>query len=125
RKVSARPGQRLFVFQPRDWSGATLSGLGEAMSENHKAISPGEPAKALWMSTLAFTICFAVWTIFAIIGIRIKQDLGLSEAEFGLLIGTPILSGSLVRIVLGIWTGRYGGRLVYVATMLAAALSTF
>ncbi|KQV40551.1 MULTISPECIES: nitrate/nitrite transporter [unclassified Rhizobium] len=95
------------------------------MSENTKAISPGEPAKALWMSTLAFTICFAVWTIFAIIGIRIKQDLGLSEAEFGLLIGTPILSGSLVRIVLGIWTGRYGGRIVYTLTMLAAALSTF
>ncbi|WP_075291393.1 MFS transporter [Pararhizobium arenae] len=95
------------------------------MSENTKAMSPGEPAKALWMSTLAFTICFAVWTIFAIIGIRIKQDLGLSEAQFGLLIGTPILSGSLVRIVLGIWTGRYGGRLVYTLTMLAAALSTF
>jgi NNP family nitrate/nitrite transporter-like MFS transporter len=95
------------------------------MSENTKAMSPGEPAKALWMSTLAFTICFAVWTIFAIIGIRIKQDLSLSEAEFGLLIGTPILSGSLVRIVLGIWTGRYGGRLVYTLTMLAAALSTF
>ena len=60
--------------------------------------------KLLWMSTLAFTICFAVWTLFAIIGIRIKQDLGLTEAEFGLLVGTPILSGSIIRIVLGIWT---------------------
>ncbi|MGQ3275304.1 MAG: MFS transporter [Shinella sp.] len=78
----------------------------------------------MWMSTFAFTICFAVWTIFAIIGIRIKEDLGLSEAQFGLLIGTPILTGSLVRIVLGVWTTRYGGRLVYTLTMLAAALST-
>jgi NNP family nitrate/nitrite transporter-like MFS transporter len=88
-------------------------------------MSAGEPAKALWMSTIAFTLCFAVWTIFAIIGIRIKQDLGLNEAEFGLLVGTPVLTGSLVRIVLGIWTGRYGGRLVYTLTMLAAALATF
>jgi NNP family nitrate/nitrite transporter-like MFS transporter len=77
------------------------------------------------MSTTAFTLCFAVWTIFAIIGIRIKQDLGLNEAEFGLLVGTPVLTGSLVRIVLGIWTGRYGGRLVYTLTMLSAALATF
>jgi NNP family nitrate/nitrite transporter-like MFS transporter len=76
------------------------------------------------MSTFAFTICFAVWTIFAIIGIRIKEDLGLTEAEFGLLVGTPILTGSLVRILLGVWTPRFGGRLVYTLTMLAAAFST-
>ncbi|CAN7464073.1 MFS transporter [Rhizobium sp. LjRoot258] len=90
-----------------------------------QSMSAGEPAKALWMSTIAFTLCFAVWTIFAIIGIRIKEELGLNEAEFGLLIGTPVLTGSLVRIVLGIWTGRYGGRLVYTLTMLAAAVATF
>ncbi|MCH4546970.1 NarK/NasA family nitrate transporter [Rhizobium changzhiense] len=93
--------------------------------EKSQSMSAGEPAKALWISTIAFTLCFAVWTIFAIIGIRIKQDLGLNEAEFGLLVGTPVLTGSLVRIVLGIWTGRYGGRLVYTLTMLAAALATF
>ncbi|ANM10283.1 MULTISPECIES: MFS transporter [unclassified Rhizobium] len=93
--------------------------------EKVQPMSDGEPAKALWISTVAFTLCFAVWTIFAIIGIRIKQDLGLNEAEFGLLVGTPVLTGSLVRIVLGIWTGRYGGRLVYTLTMLAAALATF
>jgi len=88
-------------------------------------MSAGEPAKALWISTFAFTICFAVWTIFAIIGIRIKQELGLSETEFGLLVGTPVLTGSVVRILLGIWTERYGGRLVYTLTMLAAAVATF
>jgi NNP family nitrate/nitrite transporter-like MFS transporter len=92
---------------------------------------PGQPSRdgtqrrALWLSTIAFTVCFAVWTIFSIIGIRIKEELGLSETEFGLLIGTPILTGSLIRIVLGVWTARYGGRLVYTVTMLAAALATF
>jgi NNP family nitrate/nitrite transporter-like MFS transporter len=116
-----------FCFNPQRWSGTTLSGHGEAMSviEKIPPMSAGEPAKALWISTVAFTLCFAVWTIFAIIGIRIKQELGLNEAEFGLLVGTPVLTGSLVRIVLGIWTGRYGGRLVYTLTMLAAALATF
>ncbi|WP_406872230.1 nitrate/nitrite transporter [Aminobacter sp. P9b] len=83
------------------------------------------PVRALTISTLAFTVCFAVWTIFSIIGVRIKQELGLSETQFGLLIGTPILTGSLVRIVLGVWTDRFGGRLVYTSTMLAAAIATF
>ncbi len=80
--------------------------------------------RALWISTISFTACFAVWTIFAIIGIRIKAQLGLSEAEFGLLAGTPILTGSLARIFLGIWTDRYGGRLVFTLNMLAASVAT-
>ena len=77
------------------------------------------------MSTIAFTVCFAVWTIFAIIGIQIKQQLGLNETQFGLLVGTPILTGSIVRIFLGIWTDQIGGRRVYTVVMLAAAVATF
>jgi NNP family nitrate/nitrite transporter-like MFS transporter len=82
-------------------------------------------SRALWMSTIAFTVCFAVWTIFAIIGIQIKQQLGLNETQFGLLVGTPILTGSLIRIFLGIWTDQVGGRRVYTVVMLAAAVATF
>src|SRR6202162_4405716 len=82
-------------------------------------------SRALWMSTIAFTVCFAVWTIFAIIGIQIKQQLGLNETQFGLLVATPILTGSLVRIFLGIWTDQYGGRRIYTVVMLAAAVATF
>ena len=85
---------------------------------------PGQ-SRALWMSTIAFTVCFAVWTIFAIIGMQIKQQLGLNETQFGLLVGTPILTGSLVRIFLGIWTDQYGGRRIYTVVMLAAAVATF
>ncbi|MGB3502887.1 MAG: nitrate/nitrite transporter [Mesorhizobium sp.] len=84
-----------------------------------------DATRALSLSTIAFTVCFAVWTIFSIIGVKIKADLGLSETQFGLLIGMPILTGSLVRMLLGIWTDRLGGRLVYTATMLAAAVATF
>ena len=45
----------------------------------------------LAMNTIAFTINFAVWTMFSVIGIRIKSELGLNETEFGLLVATPIL----------------------------------
>jgi MFS transporter, NNP family, nitrate/nitrite transporter len=92
---------------------------------NPLASDTGAQSRALWMSTIAFTVCFAVWTIFAIIGIQIKQNLGLNETQFGLLVGTPILTGSLVRLILGIWTDQYGGRIVYTLTMLAAAVATW
>ena len=84
----------------------------------------GEQNRALGLSTVAFTVCFAVWTIFSIIGIQIKAELGLNDTQFGLLVGTPILSGSLCRVFLGVWTDQYGGRLTYAVTMLAAAIST-
>jgi NNP family nitrate/nitrite transporter-like MFS transporter len=85
----------------------------------------GQADRALALSTTAFTVCFAVWTIFSIIGVQIKKDLGLSDTQFGLLVGTPILTGSLIRLVLGIWTDQYGGRVVYVTVMLAAAAATW
>lgn len=88
-------------------------------------VSSGQQQRALWLSTFAFTVCFAVWTIFSIIGIQIKQQLGLNETEFGLLIATPILTGSLTRLFLGIWADQYGGRRVLALLMLCAAAATW
>jgi len=87
-------------------------------------VTSGQQSRALSLSTIAFTLCFAVWTIFSIIGLQIQQDLHLSETEFGLLVGTPILSGSLIRLILGIWSDQYGGRIVYVTVMTTAAIAT-
>ena len=81
--------------------------------------------KTLSASTVAFTACFSVWTIFSIIGVQLKADLGLNDTQFGLLIGTPILTGSLSRILLGVWAEQYGGRIVYLSVMLCASLATF
>ena len=82
-------------------------------------------SQALWSSTIAFTVCFAVWTIFSIIGLGVKDQLGLSETEFGLLVGTPILTGSLVRVVLGVWADQIGGRRVFAAVMVLGSIATF
>ena len=73
----------------------------------------------LIVSTLAFTVCFMVWMIFGVIGIPVKKLLNLNATQFGLLTATPVLTGSLIRVPLGIWTDRYGGRIVM--TLLMAA----
>jgi NNP family nitrate/nitrite transporter-like MFS transporter len=94
------------------------------MSAATSSFEPGAQSRALWLSTLAFTICFAAWTIFSILGVQIKNDLGLNEFQFGLLVGTPILTGSLVRLALGVWTDQYGGRVVFTIVMVTSAIAT-
>jgi MFS transporter, NNP family, nitrate/nitrite transporter len=84
-----------------------------------------EQISALSMSTLAFAVNFAVWVMFSVIGIKIKAELNLNETEFGLLVATPILTGSLIRLPLGILTDRYGGRIVYFVQMLAVVIPTW
>ncbi len=88
-------------------------------------VTPGQQNRMLGSSTFAFTVCFAVWTIFSIIGIRIKQDLGLSETQFGVLVATPVLTGSLSRIFLGIWTDQFGGRRVFTGVMLITSIAVW
>ncbi len=88
-------------------------------------VSSGQQIKSLTLSTIAFTVCFAVWTIFSIIGIKIKQNLGLTDSQFGLLVATPILTGSLSRIFLGIWTDQFGGRIVLVCLMITTSIATW
>ncbi len=68
-------------------------------------------------STLGFTVCFMVWMMFGVIGIPIRKALNLNATEFGLLTATPVLTGSLIRVPLGIWTDRYGGRIVMAILM--------
>ena len=71
----------------------------------------------LIVSTLAFTVCFMVWMMFGVIGIPIKKMLNLNSTQFGLLTAMPVLTGSLVRVPLGIWTDKYGGRIVMAVLM--------
>ncbi len=49
----------------------------------------------LLATTWAFTICFAVWMMFGVTGIPIREQLGLNSVEFGLLTATPVLTGAL------------------------------
>ncbi|HEY9192257.1 MAG TPA: nitrate/nitrite transporter [Methyloversatilis sp.] len=77
----------------------------------------GQALSVLIVSTLAFTVCFMVWMMFGVIGIPIKKALDLNATQFGLLTATPVLTGSLVRVPLGIWTDRYGGRIVMTLLM--------
>lgn len=87
--------------------------------------SPYKQYAVLVSSTAAFTICFMVWMMFAVLGLPIKTQLGLTETEFGILAAMPVLSGSLIRIPLGIWTDRFGGRIVFFVLMLLTVIPIY
>ena len=88
--------------------------MGLLMISNQKS----QANSVLVANTIAFTACFSVWAMFSIIGIPIKELLALSETQFGLLVTTPILTGSLFRLPVGMLTDKIGGRIVYFILML-------
>lgn len=47
------------------------------------------------------------------------------KAQMGWLIGTPVLTGSIVRLPVGVWTDRYGGRVVFALVMLVSAAGMY
>ena len=89
----------------------------------HKMATELQHKRQAWsvliVSTWSFTVCFMVWMMFGVIGIPIKKMLDLNATQFGLLTATPVLTGSLIRVPLGIWTDRYGGRIVMALLMAA------
>lgn len=71
----------------------------------------------LVLSTMSMIVSFTVWSVFAPIATEIQKMYQLSITEKSILIATPVLLGSLMRIPMGILTDRYGGRRIYALTM--------
>lgn len=83
------------------------------------------PMFVLCITTFAFMVCFVVWMMFGVVGIPLRKELGLNGAEFGLLTATPVLTGALLRLPLGMWTDRFGGRIVMTALLVACAIPVY
>ncbi|MBK8231213.1 MAG: NarK/NasA family nitrate transporter [Candidatus Eisenbacteria bacterium] len=76
---------------------------------SHEA-TPAQRNTILTLSTLAFTLMFAVWLMFGVLGIPIRKEFGLTDVQFGWLTAIAILNGSIWRLTFGLWTDRFGGR---------------
>ncbi len=81
----------------------------------------------LTMNTLAFTVCFAVWMMNGVLVTFLVDNkiYELTKAQMGWLIGIPVLTGSLLRLPVGVLTDKYGGRIVYAGVMLVSAAGAF
>ncbi len=81
--------------------------------------------RILTLSTIAFTLMFAVWLMFGVLGIPIRDEFGLTDIQLGWLAAVAILNGSLWRLLFGILTDRYGGRIVFTLLLLFTAVPTY
>ena len=80
------------------------------------------PGWNLALGMLAFTLCFAAWSLIAPFAKTFKHDLGLNYTEALLLTAVPVVLGSLLRIPMGVLTDRYGGRYVFPGLLAFSAL---
>ncbi len=78
--------------------------------------------RVLWLSTIAFTLMFAAWLMFGILGVPIQQELGLSDVQLSWISAVAVLNGSLWRLPAGMVTDRIGGRKVMTFLLVATAV---
>src|SRR5947209_11376101 len=104
--------------------------------------SRGPRQRVLWLSTIAFTLLFAVWLQLGVLGLELKKDttLMMGEAASGLsteqvkaavqerfewLLAVAILAGSILRLSFGIWADRFGGRNMMALLLVASAVPCY
>ena len=51
---------------------------------------------------LYFDLAFMVWVMLGPLGVQIAKDLGLTHAQKGMMVATPVLAGAILRIFMGI-----------------------
>jgi NNP family nitrate/nitrite transporter-like MFS transporter len=81
--------------------------------------------RALTMSTIDFTVMFAVWLMFGILGIEIQKELLLSDVELSWITALAVLNGSMWRLPAGMLTERIGGRKVTIFMLASTAIPAY
>jgi MFS transporter, NNP family, nitrate/nitrite transporter len=86
-----------------------------------KAFKPGA-ALALFLSTTAFAVSFAVWGLISALAPTFAGLYGLSGKAKSLMIALPVLLGAIGRLVSGVLADRFGGRRVFAAMLIISAV---
>jgi NNP family nitrate/nitrite transporter-like MFS transporter len=76
---------------------------------------------------LYYDTSFMVWVLLGSLGVQIARDLGLTVSQQGLMVAVPVLSGAILRIVMGVFVDHFGpkragsgGQLLLIVTLLLA-----
>jgi len=77
------------------------------------------------MSTAAFTVMFAVWLMFGILGPSIQKEFALTDVELSWISAVAVLNGSMWRLPAGMLTDRIGGRRVTIFMLAATAIPAY
>src|SRR3990172_13422652 len=87
----------------------------------------GRAHKVLFFNTLAFTICFAAWTINGVL-VTFLVDSNIfrwNSVQVGWLFGIPILSGAIFRFPIGMLTDKFGGKVIFTSLLILCSIPMF
>ncbi len=83
--------------------------------------------KALFLNTLAFTVCFAAWMLNGVLVtfLSANQVFDWGPVEIGWLMGIPVLTGAIFRLPAGMLTDKFGGKPVYGTLLFVCAVPMY
>ena len=88
---------------------------------NTNTFKPGA-GRALFLSTTAFGVAFAVWGLISALAPKFSEIYNLSATSKSILIAVPVLLGSVGRLPAGMLADRFGGRKVFAALLIFSAI---
>jgi MFS transporter, NNP family, nitrate/nitrite transporter len=100
-------------------------GTGPEGPQSGQAQEARDRRRILVLSTTGFTLMFAVWLMFGVLGVPIRDELGLTDVQLSWLASVAILNGALWRLPAGIIADRFGGRRVFIAMLLVTAVPAY
>ena len=96
----------------------------EVLSRN-EAIEQAKRTKVLSLSCVGFTLSFAAWLMFGVLGIPIQQEFQISDVSLSWLVAVAILNGSIWRLAFGMLADRWGGKVTFVGLLFLSGVSSF
>ncbi len=79
----------------------------------------------LTLQTSSFVVGFMCWVIISSLMPKIKMDISLTANQIALATAVPVILGSLMRILLGYWTNRFGARIMFFISFLILIFPVF
>jgi NNP family nitrate/nitrite transporter-like MFS transporter len=76
-------------------------------------------------SFLYFDLAFMVWVMLGPLGVQIASDLGLTHAQKGMMVATPVLAGALLRIFMGLMVDHLKPKLAGAIGQVTVMVSLF
>ncbi len=89
-----------------------------------ESLVKGRVAVLVWSST-AFTLMFAVWLMFGVLGIPIRDEFGLTDIELSWITAVAVLNGAIWRLPAGLAADRFGGRRVFLVMLVVTAIPAY
>ncbi len=84
----------------------------------------GRTSILVW-STIGFTLMFAVWLMFGVLGIPIRDEFGLTDVQLSWITAVAVLNGAIWRLPAGLAADRFGGKRVFVAMLAVTAIPAY